>query len=132
MLDPLRPRRKKSKKPRSDLEQRCADYLNTTGWIAARCDCKMGLSSRDMFGFADVFAFEPDGSTELLVQVTSRGNHAARRTKCLDSEIARRWVESGHLLDVWSLGEFVTGKRIEDWKVERLTKEMFDEAQPCK
>jgi hypothetical protein len=86
----------------------------------------MGLASRDMFGFADVFAFEPDGSTELLVQVTSRGNHAARRTKCLDSEIARRWVESGHLLDVWSLGDFVTGKLIEDWKVERLTQEMFD------
>ncbi len=103
------------------------DLLNSTsGWIAGRCDCKMGLASRDMFGFADVFAFEPDGSTELLIQVTSVGNHAARRTKCLLSEIARRWVESGHLLDVWSLKDFVNGTEFEHWKVERLTQEMFD------
>ena len=99
-------------------------------WIAGRCDCKMGLSSRDLFNFADVFAFDPDGMNELMVQVTSRNNHATRRTKCLNSEIARRWVESGHLLDVWSLGDLVTGTKLEHWKVERLTQEMFDgEAQ---
>jgi len=126
--DPLDPLfiKKKRKKKRRDLEQRCVDYLNSAGWIAGRCDCNMGLVSRDLFGFADVFAFEPEELWVLLVQVTSRKNHAARRAKCLGSEIARRWVESGHLLDVWSLGDDVDGTKLEHWRVERLTQEMFD------
>jgi len=60
---------------------------------------------QDLFGFADLIAFNPQRPDVVLVQCTSGTNHAARKKKILENSIARDWVLSDHrsiLLCTWS------------------------------
>ena len=74
-------------------------------WIAEWYDARLGIK-HDLFTFADIVAYHPDGARRGIwfVQVTSRSNHSARVKKILASEHARGLLEAGARIAVisWS------------------------------
>lgn len=60
---------------------RTLDHLHEHGWLAEKVEQRLPIPgkfvTRDLFGFADVFAIAPDGEC-VLIQVTS-GDHVAER-----------------------------------------------------
>ena len=98
----------KRKKP-VDHKPRTVKLYEKAEWLLGNVECKTGKFSRDLFGLADLIGFRNSlvGSRPevVLVQVTSGSNHAARRTKILDSPIAYVLALMGveiHLVS-WSL-----------------------------
>ena len=63
---------------------------------------------QDLFGFADIMAVRP-GSPPVMLQVTSRTNHAARRSKVLDSLSAHACAAAGMKVVVHSWGKLKAG-----------------------
>ncbi len=72
-------------------------------WIAEWYDARLGIK-HDLFTFADIVAYHPDGARRgvWLVQVTSQSNHSTRVKKILNSEHACGLLKSGARIAVIS------------------------------
>ena len=76
--------------------QRSKAYLEKAGYSVAIVE-KWNQWAKirvDLFGFADLLAFRV-GVPIMLVQTTTASNLAARRTKLLNNQDAKRWVQAG-------------------------------------
>lgn len=62
---------------------------------------------QDLFGFCDILYLT--GAAIVALQVTSGANHAARRAKILAEPLARTWLRSGGIIELWSFSK--TGAR---------------------
>lgn len=95
---------------------RSLERLRAEGYVAEvvektipRCFIK-----KDFIGFIDIIAFKPG---EIIgVQATSGSNHAARRTKILESENFPAWLQAGGHVEVWSWTKPKTGRK---WELRR-------------
>lgn len=104
--------------------QRTLQQLRREGWQAAVVEKWIPQAKRrlDLFGIGDVLAIR-DGET-LLVQATSASNHAARRTKALESDVLPLWLAGpGRSFEVWSWSKRGPRGGRKTWEVrrERLT-----------
>lgn len=84
--------------------------------------CPFSRRRKDLLGFADIMCVGPGA---MLVQVTSRGNMAARLAKMRQMHTPIEWLESGGAIEIhgWDMVPTVKkdgtpGKR----KVPRLTR----------
>jgi hypothetical protein len=89
---------------------------------------------QDLWQFADLIVFHPDKPGVILVQSTSGSNHAARKSKVLENDIARDWIdEPGRMIAIVSSTHVAKKKKdgtkslLKEWKirVEFLTEEDF-------
>lgn len=77
-------------------------HLRKIGYTAGVTE-KWNMHARvrqDLFGFVDLVYLAD--SAIVAVQTTSGSNHAARRTKILGIDAARKWLASGGRIEVWS------------------------------
>lgn len=84
--------------------QRTLKYLRDLGYVAGVTE-KWNPHAKirqDLFGFVDLIYLCGPASVIAAVQTTSGANHASRRTKVLGNPAARRWVECGGRIEVWS------------------------------
>ena len=80
----------KSHSPRS------VKYLRKMDWpLVDRVECVTGYYSKDLLGFIDVWAFDPQRG-HLFVQVTSRGHISTRKKKIFEDH----WEDARMLLAV--------------------------------
>lgn len=85
--------------------------LRKSGWeveLTQSYNANVQLS-KDLWGFADLLAFLPDGPS-LLVQACGSSSRTNRLTKILRSPIARNWIRQPHRL-IWLVH---WSKRIKD------------------
>jgi hypothetical protein len=81
-------------------------YFFDRGIIAGSIESRQGPITVDWpgkgVGFADILVADPDGP--LLIQVTSRSNHASRRTKMLNgsAHAIRSCLRCGLRVELWS------------------------------
>ena len=102
---------------------RTVQHLVDQGTIACRIDRRMGPIEVDWpgagVGFADILAVPPTGP--LLIQVTSKSNHASRVTKLKASAHAvRTCLQRGMRVEVWSWDKDDDVPRIEPITLEML------------
>ena len=69
-------------------------WLRDLGWTVDQCHRKVGPVNKDLFGFADQFAFSDE--QVMLVQSTSYSNIWARRQKVFGTKMARAWLDRGY------------------------------------
>ncbi|RTL07350.1 hypothetical protein EKK58_02225 [Candidatus Dependentiae bacterium] len=72
--------------------------------------------SKDLWGFADLLAFMPDGPS-VLVQACGSSDRTKRLRKILNSAVARKWIRVPHRfiwLVHWSK-RTKKGKRVGEW-----------------
>jgi len=83
----------------------------------------------DLFNFIDIIAIKDDKIVG--IQCTSYANHASRKKKILDNEIAPTWIEAGGEIQVWSWKKRIVKKRPK-WepRVEIITEQMFKKKCP--
>jgi hypothetical protein len=86
---------------------------------------------QDLFGFIDLVAIHRDTSGVLGVQTTSGTNHAARRTKILESAEAHLWVECGNRIWLvsWAIRGAAGKRKKYEPRIESITVGMFSEAK---
>ena len=79
------------------------EHYTAIGFEWGKCDQRIPHTfiSLDLFNAFDAIAIKPDVGI-IGVQVTSRSNHAARRTKLKANPIMRTWIESGGRIEVCS------------------------------
>lgn len=85
---------------RNEPLRRTMIHLREEGWTADIVERHVGGLSFDFLGGIDVIAV--DGVCTLGIQVTSGGNHAARRTKMLAEPKLKIWLAAGNPLEIWS------------------------------
>lgn len=109
--------------------QRSLAHLRALGYTVAITEhWNMYAKIRqDLFGFGDLLAFRPGQPGSVLVQTTSGTNHAARRTKILQNEVARDWLKAGNwiLLQSWRKGGAVGKRKVWTEKSEYLSLDQF-------
>lgn len=103
--------------------ERTVRHLVAQGIIACRIDRRLGPIEVDWpaggVGFADILAVPPDGP--LLIQVTSKPNHASRVTKLKASAHAvRTCLLRGLTVEVWSWANDDDEPRIEPITLDSL------------
>jgi hypothetical protein len=104
MTEDLEPPKKKRKKTKSPTA-RTLEELRKRGYVAQVVE-KWNMHAKvlqDLFGCIDVVAIGPEGI--IGVQATSGqtgGNHSNRRTKMLAEPRAKKWLEAGGKLWLWS------------------------------
>ena len=96
--------------------ERTVRYLVERGIIACRIDRRLGPIEVDWpaggVGFADILAVPPEGP--LLIQVTSKANHASRVRKVIESAyVVRMCILRGMRVEVWSWAPDDENPRIE-------------------
>ena len=108
--------------------QRSKAYLEKAGYSVAIVEhwnswCKI---RQDLWGFADLLAFRP-GVPMMLVQTTTASNLAARRTKLLHNQYAKRWVQAGGevVLHAWARRGARGEKKTWTPEPEWLTEDQF-------
>ena len=76
---------------------RTLKLLRKQGWTAAVVEkWNPHVKVRqDLFGFADVIAFDADNGQFLLVQSTSGSNFSSRWKKVCENENAQLWLKAG-------------------------------------
>lgn len=79
----------------SKFDRRCKSDLEASGYVVAKAEHWNAFARRkvDLFGVFDFVAVSP--SEIAGVQVTSRGNMAARRKKLINSEVYKPWLKAG-------------------------------------
>lgn len=84
------------KKKKADHNKRAKDYFTRAGYTYVRVDSynPYGGVTNDFLGVFDALAFSPKNGI-VGVQVTSFENRQARRTKILNSNGCRKWLEAG-------------------------------------
>lgn len=77
-------------------------HLRARGYIAEVCSYwhHFAKQRKDLFGWADIIAFDPDGTGVTLVQTTTGSNFSKRRAKILASETAKAWLAHGRMIRV--------------------------------
>jgi len=85
--------------------ERTIRHFFDRGIIAGRIDRRTGPIEVDWpgqgVGFADILAAPPEGP--LLIQVTSKANHASRvRKVCEQSHVVRTCLQNGFMVECWS------------------------------
>jgi hypothetical protein len=65
---------------------------------------------QDAFGFGDILAVKSSEAGSILVQCTSDSNHAARRTKIEENEVAKVWLTACNQIIVISWKKRMQGK----------------------
>ncbi len=106
--------------------ERTVRHLVEQGIIACRIDRRMGPIEVDWpgagVGFADILAVPPDGP--LLIQVTSKSNHANRAAKVRESAHAvRTCLLRGLRVQVWSWAKDDDEPRIEHITLDSLARQ---------
>jgi len=117
-------------------QQRTRDNLTARGFLVATVERRKSFPDRkkhrcvacghdpqisvsvDLFGFADILAIHPESGQHLLVQTTSRNNHATRRTKILASMEAKLCLLAGIkiLVQSWRLDTKINRWQLyEEW-----------------
>lgn len=106
-----------------------------------KCGCDAAITEKwnphakvrqDLFGFVDILYLPVtyDGPM-VAVQTTSGSNHAARRTKILGCPVAKRWLECGSRIEIWSWSKkkVKRGGKAVRWehRIERITLTDFEE-----
>lgn len=83
---------------------RSLEQCRKNGWLADVVERRIPHSfiTKDLFGFLDIVALAHCGT--IGIQATSGSNHAARVRKIITErrEAARRWLECGNVIFVWS------------------------------
>ena len=107
---PPKKKRKASKSPTSRTLEEC----RKRGWLAGVVEQFVRFPPPghrvDLFGVIDIVAVVPPSDEErgaiLAIQATAgnSGDHARRRAKILAEPRAKRWVEAGGRLELWSWG----------------------------
>lgn len=90
-------------------------YLAARGWDADLCEHKAGrFITKDLFGFADVFAVGPFPSDFLLVQATSADRGTSKESdvgrrvaKIRAHPVAARLYERGFRIEVWGWDQYL-------------------------
>ncbi|MDR4467084.1 MAG: hypothetical protein MRJ68_02150 [Nitrospira sp.] len=72
---------------------------------------------QDLFG-GDLLALKP-GEPVLVIQTTSRSNHAARRKKLAASGFARLWHQAGAVMELWSWAKQGPRGQRKTWQLKR-------------
>jgi hypothetical protein len=82
----------------SKFDQRCKSDLESSGYLVAKTEHWNAFARRrqDLFGVFDYVAVKADEIAG--VQVTSRGNMAARRKKIKKSEVYTPWLAAGGVI----------------------------------
>lgn len=95
-------KRKKTITPTARTLAECRKRGWTAGVVERRVP-HMPRITQDLFGCIDIIAITPEGI--LAIQATSGqtgGNHSARVAKILAEPRAKKWVDAGARLEVWS------------------------------
>lgn len=94
--------KKKRKKPVSATKRALAE-CRKRGWLAQVVEQTIPrvFIKRDLFGCIDIIALTPDGIVG--IQATAGdGNHTKHLDKIYAEPRAKRWLESGAALEVWT------------------------------
>ena len=111
--------------------QRTLKALREDGWHPVIVETFNHWSKRrhDMFGFADILAMRA-GDVPVLIQTTTGGNLAARRTKIMENELAPLALRSGFriILHGWAKYKVKRGGKAMVWRCreEEMTLESWD------
>ena len=91
-----------AKKAKLSPTKLALDECARRGWIAEKVEQRLPrcFITKDFLGCIDILALTD--TSFLGIQVTSRSNHAARRTKALLEPRLRRWWKLGGRFAVWS------------------------------
>jgi len=88
----------------------------------------------DLFNFIDIVALYPSGIT--AIQSTGPSGHAQHRRSILENEYALEWLVCGGQIQLWSWRKVLVkrGGKLRVWqpRIEEITKEMFEGAEPAK
>lgn len=92
----------KKKAARLSPTKLALDECARRGWIAEKVEQRLPrcFVTKDFLGCIDILALTD--TSFLGIQVTSRSNHASRRTKALLEPRLRRWFKLGGRFAVWS------------------------------
>lgn len=97
------------------LNPKSMTYLKEKGYEVDVCESRKGPVTVDLFNLFDIMAINDEYTVG--VQVTTGSNHAARRTKILESYVARIWMKSATrdiLILSWSQ-PVTDGKKQRTW-----------------
>jgi hypothetical protein len=72
---------------------------------------------QDLFG-GDLLALKP-GEPVLVIQTTSRANHAARRAKLAATGFALLWHQAGAVMELWSWAKQGPRGQRKTWQLKR-------------
>lgn len=102
---------------------RTIQRLEEQGWIVGEVERHVARISFDLFGFADICAF--NSSEVLLIQATSGPNTQARLKKVLSERRAYGWLcDPSRRIQIWGW-RFL--KRTDQWEpiIIEVDREMF-------
>lgn len=103
MTEQLEPPKKKRKKAKSPTA-RSLEELRKRGYICQVVEHRIPKSfvTVDFIGCIDIIAFRDGEIVGVQATSDSGGNHSARRHKILAEPRARKWLEAGGKLWLWS------------------------------
>jgi len=82
----------------------------------------------DLFGFIDIIALD-DQRGIIAIQSTGPSGHAEHRKKILDCKFARKWLECGGIIELWSWRKLLVnrGGSARRWqpRIEQITEKDF-------
>ncbi len=87
----------------SSPTSRALEECRKRGWLAEVVEkwIPQTKQRKDLFGFVDIVALDPDGRT-IGIQATSGANHAARVTKIQESPKISHVLRANWAIEVWS------------------------------
>lgn len=117
----------------SSPTSRTLEYLRRNGLTAGVVEKWVPQTRRrvDFLGFADVLALESGRRGVLAIQATSGDHHADRVQKIVRLLTAKRWLECGNRIEVWSWRKKGKAGERKVWTIRREPIVLADLARMC-